>query len=566
MRTIYVALLTAYAVALIVIQALSVHVTGSVPEFQFHRLDATRRVVSAVSPEAASDGLRNGDVYDWTTASTAERRARFRDVAPGEAFDLPVVRDGRAAPVRLIARPRAVRDQLAQYGDILFKMLALGIGIVLASRGNGTFGLFSGLALCGYAAFEGFGVSYAILGWPLRVVASGSFAIVAYVLLYFQVEAMLTLCGSALTKPERWFFRAAGAASTAVIVFGTLDHVFAALTSSTRDVTSAVLFGAQLLLLVPLFGYAIALLRLPTRDREIVRWVFWTSVVGISGPMINLVLAILEQPIPSYGALNLTLFVMAFGYAYVALRYRVVDLSFVANRAVVYATIFVAVVAVFTIAETIITKFAVSRVDSIAVDVVFSLAVALSIKPVERRVDAFVERFLFAAKHATEQGLRALIRDCPLIEDPKRLLQNVCDETRRLTGAQGVVAYERLGNILVPGAASPADTTLLPVSIDDPVVVRMRSCLEPVDLGELPSSLGNAGTVFPMLSRGRMLGVLVCGDKPGRRAYDPDERELLAEVAHEAGSSLLFLRTAAGSAGAKSVASAPSSVGARLEG
>jgi len=36
----------------------------------------------------------------------------------------------------------------------------------------------------------------------------------------------------------------------------------------------------------------------------------------------------------------------------------------------------------------------------------------------------------------------------------------------------------------------------------------------------------------------------VGGDKPGRRAYEPDERALLAEVAHEAGTSLLFLRTA----------------------
>jgi len=165
-------------------------------------------------------------------------------------------------------------------------------------------------------------------------------------------------------------------------------------------------------------------------------------------------------------------------------------------------------------------------------------------KPAERRVDRIVERLLFARKHATEEGLRALIRDCPHIDDPQQLLQNVCEETRRLTGADHVVAYERFGDTVMPVAASPAHESLVPVSMNDPIVVRMRSSLAPVDLGAMRSSLGNAGTAFPMLSRGRMLGALVCGDKTAERAYDPHERDLLAHLAHEAGTSLLFLRTA----------------------
>ena len=188
---------------------------------------------------------------------------------------------------------------------------------------------------------------------------------------------------------------------------------------------------------------------------------------------------------------------------------------------VVYATIFAAVVIVLHVAETIITQFAVSKVDSIAVELALALAVALSVKPVERRIDALVERFLFARKHATEQGLLALIRDCPHVEDPDEVLQNVCDETRRLIGARTVVAYERCGRALDPARGLAARTDAAPVGIDDPVVVRMRSSLAPVDLGVMQSSLGATGTVFPMLSRGRMLGALVCGDKPGRRATTP---------------------------------------------
>jgi hypothetical protein len=220
----------------------------------------------------------------------------------------------------------------------------------------------------------------------------------------------------------------------------------------------------------------------------------------------------------------------------------------------VYTAILSMVVALFTIAEIAITKFAVSKADSIVVEVGLALVVAFSVKPIERRIDEVVERLLFARKHATEEGLRALIRDCAYVEDAEKLLQNVCDETRRLIAAEHVAAYERFGDVLIPVAAAPSHETLLPIGIDDPVIVRMRACLGPVDLGALRSSLGNAGTAFPMLSRGRMLGALVCGEKPGQRTYDPDERALLAEVAHEAGTSLLFLRSATLPAPAPAVA------------
>jgi GAF domain len=543
-RALYAAILAAFTVALLLVQGLSVSQVGKLPTFGLRFIDGSRRVVTVVSPAAAHDGLRVGDSYSWATAAPEQRRVRFRDIPAGQALELPVVRDGKAAPVRLVSRPLAFADQLAAYGDVVFKLLAMGVGIVLVARGKGRFGLFSGLALFGFAAGEGFQVSYAVLGWPLDAIAAPAVVAVSFSLRYFMVEGMIALTGPALRTPERWFFRAAGLASTAVVAWTQIDAGYAAMTSSALHVPTSLYLGAQLFFRVDLLGYAIALMRPEARNRELIAWVFWTSLVGVSGSTINLGLIMLGRPIPAYGALNLTLFVMAFGYAYVALRYRVVDLSFVVNRAVVYGTIVALVVAVFTIAETAITKFAVSKADSIVVELGLALLVAFSVKPIERRVDGIVERFLFARKHATEEGLRALVRDCPHVEEAEKLLQNVCDETRRLIGAEHVAAYERIGDVLIPAAAAPSHETLLPIGIDDPVVVRMRSSFAPVDLGTLRSSFGTAGTVFPMLSRGRMLGALVCGDKPGRRAYDPDERALLAEVAHETGTSLLFLRTA----------------------
>ncbi len=74
-------------------------------------------------------------------------------------------------------------------------------------------------------------------------------------------EAMIALTEPVLRKPERWFFRAAGAASTAVTLWAESDVAYAALTSSTLHVTAGLFIGAQLVFRIELLGYVIALLR-----------------------------------------------------------------------------------------------------------------------------------------------------------------------------------------------------------------------------------------------------------------------------------------------------------------
>jgi len=195
------------------------------------------------------------------------------------------------------------------------------------------------------------------------------------------------------------------------------------------------------------------------------------------------------------------------------------------------------------VTETLITNFAVGGEKSAAIQVIVALVLGLSMKHLESRINRVVERAFFAKKFAEEEGLRALIRDCAHVENPDRLARNVSEQTRRLLSARHVAVYERSGNWLKPLAASPEMEAMIPVDIDDPVVVRMRSALTEVDLGSLPSTMGNDGVVFPMLARGRIVGVLACGNKPGHEAYDSDERKLLFDLAHEAGTSLLLLRS-----------------------
>jgi hypothetical protein len=64
--------------------------------------------------------------------------------------------------------------------------------------------------------------------------------------------------------------------------------------------------------------------------------------------------------------------------------------------------------------------------------------------------------------------------------------------------------------------------------------------VQPVDLHRGGSAL-HGEYAFPMLSRGVLVGVLVCGPKRDGDAYAPDEREALAELAQCVGRQLDIL-------------------------
>ena len=68
------------------------------------------------------------------------------------------------------------------------------------------------------------------------------------------------------------------------------------------------------------------------------------------------------------------------------------------------------------------------------------------------------------------------------------------------------------------------------VSENDPAIVSLRAWQKVLDLHgmqtELPGELG-----FPMVSRGRLLGVLTLGAKTSGDAYAPDESSAIAGVA-----------------------------------
>jgi GAF domain-containing protein len=75
------------------------------------------------------------------------------------------------------------------------------------------------------------------------------------------------------------------------------------------------------------------------------------------------------------------------------------------------------------------------------------------------------------------------------------------------------------------------------VSENDAAILALKTWHKPIDPHHYDTGMHGALAV-PMVTRARVLGVLLLGERTGGEAYAPDEIEALAQFAHGVGSSL----------------------------
>ncbi|HKU67216.1 MAG TPA: GAF domain-containing protein [Candidatus Baltobacteraceae bacterium] len=224
-----------------------------------------------------------------------------------------------------------------------------------------------------------------------------------------------------------------------------------------------------------------------------------------------------------------------FGLAYVILRHRVIDVGFVLNRAVVYTAVSVIVVGVFVMVETLLAKYveSTSHVTSTAVQLAVALALGFSIRYVHARVDRFVDNVLFRERHLAEAAIRTFAHDASYITDLDVLLTRCVQivEHHAKTLGSGVWLADDAGIY-----TARAGTFAIAPAVDenDPALVSMRARHVNVHVRDCGSALPGV-RAFPMIVRGELLGILVCGQKLDDDTYAPDEEDALASLAAAVG-------------------------------
>lgn len=280
----------------------------------------------------------------------------------------------------------------------------------------------------------------------------------------------------------------------------------------------------------------------------VIAWIFWTYLLGATGPVTNLIFAMLGTTEPFDNMLNATYSIMALGFVYVALHHHFINVRWAIDRAVVYAVTIAVVVAVVTVFEFSIMTYgsrSIGIVGNATLEAVFAISIALLMRPLHRRIEIFFERTLFAAKHRIEKRLRTLARDCANFERADTLLNYVCQQTQRILSAREVVYfYGDAGGLVARARTSDgervSDSNPRDVDADDPALVRMRAVQRAVDLERLNSVIGDDGTIFPIYIHGIMVGAFYCTNGSNHK-YDPDERRLLLKIARKTATWVLIL-------------------------
>jgi hypothetical protein len=286
--------------------------------------------------------------------------------------------------------------------------------------------------------------------------------------------------------------------------------------------------------LLPIAGLVTGLLAASGANRKRLAFLLGFFLAGTSGPIAySLLLATLgPQHSESLRPLLGTLIITAIGFVYLIFRERLFDVSFVLNRAAVYAAVSTALLPLLLLGEWFAQRMLAGddRTENALVQIGIALLLFIGARQLYERIDRTVDRLLFRERHENESALRAFARRVILLDDARAIGKQSNDTICAHTDATYVAAYRRnpdgdFSLLAHRGDGAP------PLSIDrnDPIVLALRA--EGAVVEHLRASAFADALFFPVVGARGLSEFLVCGPKRNGETFAPDERDALLQLA-----------------------------------
>ncbi|MBV9719315.1 MAG: hypothetical protein JOZ77_08345 [Candidatus Eremiobacteraeota bacterium] len=270
------------------------------------------------------------------------------------------------------------------------------------------------------------------------------------------------------------------------------------------------------------------------------RWALGSIAFGVSGILIFLIAAMTGHNGEAAQYFVLTTFVIPFGLAYAIFRHRMLDITFVINRAVVYTAVSIVIVGLFIFFEWLLGLVVEQNSrESITLQLLAALALGLSTRFIHARVDRFVDNLFFRERHAAEAAVRRFSREASLITTEHDLVTKTVDVAVKNMHLRGAAFYALRSGAFAPLYSTIADSAA--VGENDYAILEMRTWHTPVE-PSMRGSMLRGDAAFPMMVRGSLAGFLLCAEKETHETLAPDERDALSELAISSGVALDSLR------------------------
>ena len=533
-------LLTAAVVLAVTYASVRVFQPSGMP-FSVNVVNSHTAVIVPIPGIPLPKALEPGDRIDLVATPQPTRIAIVVNILPaGRSYEF-AIRRGRAivtVPVTSVDTSTGTGMRWSEWTFLCFVVLLGSIALLASWRGRDR--AAAGLALWAIAFVFSDAANFLSLDGRLGLSAQlgvDVLYLLARVGFYMMVESMV---GTALSHRNRTLWRASfllllGAGAVATLG-GVLVFVATGWAEFLRPQYGFVLTASYFVPVVLLFAnYRHA----DGAQRLRLRWMLWSSVAFVTSVFLSDTLLLGFWA--SFMMTTLLYPIAMAGFLYAVLRHRVVDISVVLNRALVYAATTSLVLGLFALLESLIERTTLGHGAGLMLELAVPLGLGAALSTVHRRIEAVVERFFFRHQYRAETALRRFAEECAFITQPENLFDLTVEQIARHAGAPRVALYERMPEAYI--RIRQQGTPALPeqVATDDLAFVGLRARNAELDLDDTQSQLGRDGYAFPLMLRGTLLGALVVGQRPGEH-YAADERELLFHVAHEVGAALFALR------------------------
>jgi len=232
---------------------------------------------------------------------------------------------------------------------------------------------------------------------------------------------------------------------------------------------------------------------------------------------------------------NLALLLAALAVTYALLKRRVVDIGFVLSRSIAVAIVSLIVVSAFVLMEWLLGTILadVSHATGLIANAGLALVLGVSLRFIHRRVDIFVDAVMFRKRYEDERALRDFSKEAAFVTNREALLDQALAKLLAHTDARTAGIFLQADGVY--HAVRSSDGTMQSIDENDPAILALKTWHKPLDPHHFASAL-HGDLALPMIARGQLLGVILCGQRFGGEAYAPDDMDALAVFSQGIGS------------------------------
>ncbi|MBV8068209.1 MAG: hypothetical protein JO113_09570 [Candidatus Eremiobacteraeota bacterium] len=227
---------------------------------------------------------------------------------------------------------------------------------------------------------------------------------------------------------------------------------------------------------------------------------------------------------------------------YAVFRLRVLDVSFVLNRALVYGTLSLGVVALVSILDWFFSRVVALGRLAIGLELLATIGIGFLLDRINRVVERIVESVFFRRRRLAEEHLRRAASALPYATDETAIVDGLVQVPVDSLDLASAALYQRSdGGARYEGVATARQTTVAPPGFDrNDLLVRMLLADESIVwLDQIRSHLDPENAAIytlavPVSVRHALVSFTLYGAHANGAQLDPEEVDLLKELAHEA--------------------------------